>query len=88
LALAADGQDVEGLRAAVDGGDVTARVPLGRALAATGRHEEAVAVLLDAVRDPATREEGREALVAVFTALGGDHPLVKAARPKLAAALF
>lgn len=80
--------DLDTLRAAVAGGDVTARPALGRALAAVRRHEEAVEVLLDAVRDPETREEGREALVEMFTALGDDHPLVRAARPQLAAALF
>lgn len=89
LRLQAEGaEDVQALRDRVEAGDAGARVPLGKALAATGQHEEAVAVLLDAVREPSTREAGREALLEVFTLLGGDDPLVRAARPKLASALF
>ena len=88
LSGSSSGGSLEELRAAVDSGDDEARVALGSALAAAGRHEEAVAVLLDAVRVPATREPAREALLEIFTALGSAHTVVKTARPKLAAALF
>lgn len=88
LSLADDAGDVAALTAAVSGGDDDARVVLGKALAAAGRYEEAIEVLLDAVRVPATREPGREALLEVFTVLGGDDPRVRAARPRLASALF
>ncbi|WP_370326452.1 tetratricopeptide repeat protein [Euzebya sp.] len=88
LDLEGVGSDLDALAVAVEGGDVESRPELGRALAAAGRHDEAIEVLLDAVRLPATREDGREALLAVFTALGPDDPRVRAARPKLASALF
>lgn len=88
LGLQDAGTDVEELRARVDAGDGDARVELGRALAARGHHDDAVATLLEAVRVPETKEAAREALLEVFTVLGNDHPLVTAARPKLAAALF
>ncbi|MEE8601257.1 tetratricopeptide repeat protein [Euzebya tangerina] len=80
--------DVDALQAAVDAGDDDARVPLGRALAAGGQHQDAIAVLLDGVRTPATKDDARTALLDVFTVLGNDHDLVKSARPRLAAALF
>lgn len=80
--------DIDDLRAQVDSGDDTARIVLGKALAAGGDHESAISTLLAAVRVPATKDAGRDALVEVFTVLGNDHPLVKAARPRLATALF
>ncbi len=45
-------------------------------------------MLLSAVRIPAVREGAREALLEVFTVLGNDDPRVRAARPRLASALF
>ncbi|WP_341253465.1 tetratricopeptide repeat protein [Euzebya pacifica] len=80
--------NVDDLRRLVAQGDEEARVALGRALAAVGDHEDAIAVLLDGVRTPSTKDEARDALLEVFTVLGNDHPLVKQARPRLAAALF
>ncbi len=88
LSLGDDAGDVEALQAQVDGGDDEARVALGRALAAAGRHEEAIEVLLAGVRVLDTRDAAREALLEVFTVLGNDDPRVRAARPKLASALF
>ncbi|MGH3666519.1 MAG: tetratricopeptide repeat protein [Egibacteraceae bacterium] len=44
--------------------------------------------MLAAVRSPATREPAREAVLELFALLGDDHELVRAWRPKLAAALF
>ncbi len=84
----ANGVDVAALRQQAAGGDAGARVELGRALAALGAHEEAAQLLLEAARDPETREPAREALLDLFTVLGNDDPLVRAMRPKLAAALF
>jgi putative thioredoxin len=83
-----DDSAVEALRARVDQGDSAARVELGRALAAAGRTEDALALLVGAVRDPDLREDARTAAVEVFQALGDADPRVRAWRPKLAAALF
>lgn len=88
LSLADDAGDIAALTAAVEGGDDEARVTLGKALAAARRHEDAIEVLLDAVRLPETRDLGREALLEVFTVLGNDDSRVRAARPRLASALF
>jgi putative thioredoxin len=85
------GGDVDDLRAraARDDADGDALLDLGRALAARGDYEEAIERLLAAVelggdvRDPA-----REQLVALFGVLGHDDERVRAARPRLARALF
>jgi putative thioredoxin len=87
-ASATDGETLEGLSARARAGDGGARLELGRSLAARGTHAEALTILLDAVRDPDTRKEGREAVLEVFRVLGDDHELVRAFRPRLAAALF
>ncbi len=81
-------QEVEALRARVDAGDAPARVELGRALAAAGRADEALPLLVDAAREPELREQAREAAVEVFVALGEADPRVRTWRPRLAAALF
>jgi putative thioredoxin len=86
-ASATDGELAE-LRAAADAGEANAKVQLGRALLAAGLHEEALTHLLDAVAEPDAREDARTALLDAFAVLGDDHPLVRAYRPKLAAALF
>lgn len=91
LRLAAERVDddrLRAMRAAVQGGDAAARLHLGRALAANGAHAEAVDVLLEGVADPTTREEARAAVLELFTALGEEHDVVRAARPRLASALF
>lgn len=88
LALREESGDLDELRARVDAGDLAARVPLGRALAAAGRYEEALEVLVSAATDPALREDGRTAAVEVFELLGDDDPRVRAWRPRLARALF
>lgn len=83
--------DLERLREVVGGrpGDGRARVLLGRALAAEGRHREAVDHLLTAVElGGEARETAREQLVSLFTALGDDHALVRESRPRLARALY
>jgi putative thioredoxin len=87
---ATDGADVAALRAAVEGDrrDGAALLELGRALAATGEHDEAIERLLAAIElGGDVREPARAQLVELFTALG-DDPRVLAARPRLARALF
>lgn len=88
LADAGDEADLDALRAAADAGDGAARVALGRSLAARGDYDEALPLLIAAVRDPATREDARAAVLDVFAVLGADHELVKTWRPRLASALF
>lgn len=91
IAIAAtrvDDRELSRLEVAATSGDDEARVAFGRALAAAGRHEEAIEQLLSAVSKPATRESARGALIELFTTLGDDHPLVQQARPLLARALF
>jgi putative thioredoxin len=89
--LALSGGDVDALasRVAADPQDGQARLQLARLRAADGDYEAAVDLLLDAVRlGGDTREPAREQLVSIFGVLGDDHDLVRAARPKLARALF
>jgi putative thioredoxin len=90
--LARDGGgDVDALRARVDGGaaDGEALLTLGRALAARGEYDEAIDRLLAAVElGGDTREPAREQLVALFGVLGDTDERVRAARPRLARALF
>jgi len=64
-------------------------VAYGQALAAAGFNEEACLVLLHVIESGSDHaESAREALVALFTALGPEHEVVIRFRPKLAAALF
>lgn len=82
--------DLETLRAEVEGGrrDGAALLELGRALAAAGEYEEAIERLLAAIElGGEERETAREQLVALFNVLGDDDR-VRAARPRLARALF
>ncbi|CAN5552321.1 MAG: thioredoxin [Actinomycetota bacterium] len=79
--------DIDDLRRqAATGGQP--RLRLGRALAANGDSEEALEVLITAVRDPDTREGARSAVLELFAVLGDHSELVRAWRPKLASALF
>jgi putative thioredoxin len=86
------GADPEVLRkrVAAHPDDVAARIDLGQALAAAGRHEEALAELLEAVRADPGHEEGaaRKAMLDLFELLGSDHPLVQRYRSELARVLF
>lgn len=85
------GGDLDALRARAEAepDDGEARVLLGRALAAEGDYATAVERLLEAVALGGDhREPAREQLVAIFNLLGDDHELVRAARPRLARALF
>jgi putative thioredoxin len=85
------GGDVDALRARIDGGgaDGEGLLALGRALAARGEYDEAIDRLLAAVElGGDTREPAREQLVALFGVLGNTDERVRAARPRLARALF
>ena len=91
LALAGGAHDVELLRARVADGanDGATLLDLGRALAARGEYDEAIERLLAAIElGGDTREPAREQLVALFGVLGADDPRVRAARPRLARALY
>ena len=88
LGDATDGQDLEALRAAADGGDASAALELGRALAAGSQYAEALPHLIAAVRDPDLRDDARSSVLTVFEVLGPSDDLVRQWRPKLAAALF
>jgi putative thioredoxin len=85
------GGDLEDLRAraARDDADGDALLGLGRALAARGEYGEAIEQLLAAVAlGGATRDPARQQLVALFGVLGDTDERVRAARPRLARALF
>jgi putative thioredoxin len=85
------GGDIDELRAQAArddaGGDTL--LDLGRALAARGEYDEAIERLLAAVElGGDTRAPAREQLVALFGLLGDGDERVRAARPRLARALF
>jgi putative thioredoxin len=85
------GGDIDELRAQAArddaGGDTL--LDLGRALAARGEYDEAIERLLAAVElGGDTRDPAREQLVALFGLLGDGDERVRAARPRLARALF
>jgi putative thioredoxin len=77
-------------RLAAQPGDLAAQIELGRALAAAGRDEEALATLLSAVRrDPAFGDgAARLAMLEIFQSRGDADPLSVRFRRELAATLF
>lgn len=81
--------DIEALAGAAESGEPKDLLDYGKALAAVGRHGEALPQLLEAVssRQDPVAEEARQAMVDVFEVLGED-PLVAEYRRKLANALF
>lgn len=87
-ANARDDDALAALRSRVAAGESGARVELGAALAAAGRHEEALEELVEAVRLPEVRDAARAAVLDIFEVRGAGDQLVRTWRPKLAAALF
>jgi len=78
---------VEGARAAVarDAADREARWSLAAALAAAGEHEAALEQFLElaaSARKP-RGQDAREAMLALFEALGPEHPLTQDYRRRL-----
>jgi putative thioredoxin len=70
--------------------DVEAQCAAADALMAFGQPEEAIGLLLDAVRSftGAERDRARLLLIEYFDVLGNEHPAVPKARQRLAALLF
>jgi putative thioredoxin len=86
-----DAGDLEETMAAAqaDPDDDEAMLAYGRSLIAAGHHDEAIEVLLHAIGlRGAHRDDARQLLVDLFGLLGDDDPRVRAARPRLATALF
>jgi len=84
--------DEASLRARIeaDAKDLQARVDLGRLLSASGRYEEALATLLEAVRLDRNFAEAaaRKAMLDVFALLGRQDPLVDRFQRELSRLLF
>jgi putative thioredoxin len=92
LRYAENAGDLEDLRHAVERApeDITARIQLGKGLAAVQRYDEALALLLDTVElDPAFEGgAARKAMLEIFEMLGPEHPLANDFRFKLSLVLF
>lgn len=74
---------------ALDPADVETRLTLAKVFIAREEPQNAVEVLLDGVRQGGdVREPSREQLVSLFGLLGDADPIVAAARPRLANALY
>jgi putative thioredoxin len=89
--LSTAGGDVTEIRARLDAdpADGSIRVELGRALAAVGEFEPALAELIVVVEDKGeSADAARELMVDIFSLLGTEHPIVGAWRRRLASALY
>ena len=77
-------------KAQADPDDVEAQCAAADVLLGAGQAEDAIALLLDAVRrfTGAERDRARLLLIEYFDLLGNDHPLVPKARQRLAGLLF
>jgi putative thioredoxin len=86
------GGDESGLRErlAADPKDLQTRIDLGRLLSASGRHEEALDLLLQAVRQDRNFDDGaaRKAMLDIFALLGREDPLVERYQRELSRLLF
>lgn len=93
LHLRAEGSgDEAALRAKLEknAGDLEAGLALGRLLAASGRHEEALTLFLDGVKRDRNFEDAaaRKAMLDIFTMLGRENPIVDDFQKKLAAVMY
>lgn len=92
MAFATGGASLRALQQAVAAapGDLAARLQLGKALVASGQHQEGMEQFLEIVRVDREFEEdiGRKSLIQVFDLLGPTSPLVATYRSRLASLLF
>ncbi len=88
----ADDVDLSSLetRLQADTSDLEAVVALGKALGAKGEYERALELLLDAVKQDATFQDGaaKQVMLDIFNVLGAQDPVTKDYRTKLSLALF
>ncbi len=77
-------------RLAADEGDLQARIDLGRLLSTSGRYEEALAMLLEAVRRDRNFADAaaRKLMLDIFALLGREHSLVDRYQRELSRLLF
>ena len=77
-------------RLAADPKDLQVRIDLGRLLSASGRHEEGLELLLQAVRQDRTFDDGaaRKAMLDIFALLGRADPLAERYQRELSRLLF
>ena len=92
LAAGADGDsDREALEAqvAADPADLSARLALGRRLAADGHWEDALEMLLEVVRRDRDFDDdaGRRTMLDVFNLMPPGHPALRTYRARLAQAI-
>jgi putative thioredoxin len=82
--------DLAALEQAAADGAPEDRLSYARGLAAAGRHEDALTILLDLVseRHEGLSDDARLTMLDVFDVLGPDHPLTAEYRRRLASALF
>jgi len=77
-------------RLAADPKDLQVRIDLGRLLSASSRHEEALELLLQAVRQDRSFGDGaaRKAMLDIFAVLGREDPLAERYQRELSKLLF
>jgi putative thioredoxin len=82
--------DLESLEGTASTGDTQAVIAYGKALAAAGRHEEALEQLLDVVarREEELSDEARMVVLDLFELLGPESEVTKSFRRRLASVLF
>lgn len=82
--------DIDALERAATNGTPTDRLALGRALAASGRGEDAIQTLMGVIGERVEPEsdDARQTLLDLFELLGQQHPQVAGARRALANGLY
>jgi putative thioredoxin len=88
--LGGESGDLAELEQAAASGGPAARLALGRAQAAAGDSETAIATLMGVIgeRTEPESDEARSTLLDLFELLGGDNPIVSATRRRLANGLY